>query len=290
MNRWTLDRFSVMSVHYVQYSFDYYLDSMVANGIKHLDIWGAEPHYSPLTYPSRAEAVARVRALRKSMDDRGLKAVVYTPETLAYPFSYASPREALRRSTVAYMETAMEDALLLGTNQVFINTGCGLRDLPREESWKRCVETIRQICDKAEDLGITLLIEQLQPYESNLLTTIDQMTDMIDAVASPSLQICVDLVAMAVAGEELAQHFQRFGSKIRLFHFCDGDPSGHWIPGQGQLPLAQYLKLMKEEAFDGFISLEVNDSIYWEDPHSSIQASVAYLKEVLLPGLQWPAE
>ena len=198
-----------------------------------------------------------------------------------YPFSYSSPEQEIRASTIDYMAAAMEDALLLGTNNLFINTGCGLRDVPREESWKRCVESIRAICEKAESMGINMIIEQLQPYESNLLVTQDDMVRILKEVDHPALQVCVDLVAMEVMGENLETQYSLFGDKIKLFHYCDGNPSGHYILGEGNLPLKDYIKIMEKHHFTGYLSLEINDSIYWLDPHESIRKSVAYIHNEL---------
>lgn len=281
MKKITLDRFAVMSVQYVQHSLEFYLDSMVDCGIKNVDFWGGAPHYSRLNYRTAREAAEKLNSVRRQIDDRGLKVVVYTPETLTYPFSYSSPEKAVRDSTIRYMEAAMEDALILGTNQLFLNTGCGLRDLPREESWKRCVETIHALCEKAGSYGIDMIIEQLQPYESNLLVSQENMLRMLREVDSPALKVCVDVVAMEVMGENLKTQYELFGDRIQLFHYCDGDPSGHSILGTGNLPLKDYLTLMEEHDFAGFLSLEINDSMYWTNPHDSIQKSVDYLHREL---------
>ena len=66
-----------------------------------------------------------------------MQVVIYTPETLSYPFSYSHPDPAVRGRTIDYMRQAMEDALALGTDRVFLNTGCHPRDLDREEGWPR---------------------------------------------------------------------------------------------------------------------------------------------------------
>ena len=41
----TLDQLAVMSVQYVQYTFDYFLDSMDRCGIHNIDLWGGSPHF-----------------------------------------------------------------------------------------------------------------------------------------------------------------------------------------------------------------------------------------------------
>lgn len=40
MSRITMQDVAVMSVQYVQHSFDYYLDSMERCGLRRVDLWG----------------------------------------------------------------------------------------------------------------------------------------------------------------------------------------------------------------------------------------------------------
>ena len=208
MSKITMDNFAVMSVQYVHYSLEYYLDSMVKNGLKHVDLWGGIPHYCRLDYPFAEDAKKKIGSIRAMMEERGLDVSVYTPETLAYPYSFSHPEEEVRKRTVDYFNMAMDDALLFGTNKVFLNSGCGLLDLPREESFARLVDTYKKIAAIAEQKGIELVLEQLQPYESNLVLNLQDIKRVLDEVDSPAMYICVDVVAMAVAGEELKDYFE----------------------------------------------------------------------------------
>ena len=279
MSKITMDNFAVMSVQYVHYSLEYYLDSMVKNGLKHVDLWGGIPHYCRLDYPFDEDAKKTIGYIRAMMEERGLDVSVYTPETLAYPYSFSHPEEEVRKRTVDYFSMAMDDALLFGTNKVFLNSGCGLLDLPREESFARLVDTYKKIAAIAEQKGIELVLEQLQPYESNLVLNLQDIKRVLDEVDSPAMYICVDVVAMAVAGEELKDYFEVLGrDRIKLIHFAD---TCHYILGDGELPLKDYLKTLEEYDYDGIVDLEINDSIYWDDPHESIRKSVEWLKAEL---------
>lgn len=278
----TMEQVAAMSVQYVHYSLDYYLDSMKRCGIKNVDIWGATPHYCRLNYLTRAEAARKIRDIRKKVESMGMKIVMYTPETLGYPYDISSPEQIVRDRTLDYFDMAMDDVLEMGTNKIFINTGCGLLDVPHDESWKYAAETASRICEMAEERGIYMVLEQLQPYESNLVTTLPEISRFVKEVNSPALKICVDLVAMEVAGEKLEDYYQEFGEDmIQLIHYADGDPSGHYILGDGNAPLKEYIKTLEAHNYKGIIDLEINDSIYWEDPHTSIQKSVDYLREFL---------
>jgi len=277
MSRITMKNFSVMSVQYVHYSFDYYLDSLQKCGLSKIDLWGGIPHYCRLDYPWAPDAEKRIKELRKGIDSRGQKVVVYTPETLAYPYSFSSPLPEVRSRTIDYFSWAMDDALNFGTDQLFLNSGCGLLDRPREESWARCRDTYRAICDMAERKNITMVLEQLQPYESNLVISLPDIIRMLEEVNSPNLKVCIDVVAMAVAGETLEDYFKALGKdKIALVHFAD---TYHYILGDGQLPVKDYIHQLEAFDYEGVVDLEINDSIYWSDPHTSVLRSVQYLRE-----------
>lgn len=282
MSTITMDQIAVMSAQYVHHTFDFYLDSMKRCNVRNLDLWGAQPHFCRLDYSTSAAAARKLREMRKKAEDLGMKFVIYTPETLGYPYDISSPYQIVRDRTLDYFDMAIDDTLELGTNRLFINTGSGLRDLPREESWKLAVESMQKICEMAEKRGVYMMLEQLQPYESNLLYNLPQLKDMLTDVNSPALKVCVDLIAMAVAGEELEEYYDVLGEDvIQFIHYGDGDPSGHYILGDGNLPLKEYIRTLEKHNYTGYVDLEINDSIYWTDPHTSVQRSVDYLREFL---------
>lgn len=281
MKKLTMQDVAVMSVQYVQYSFPYYVESMKECGLKNVDMWGGAPHYCRLDYNTSFEAANQIAELRRRMEDAGQQVVIYTPETLGYPFSYSAPSYPLRSRTLDFMKYAMEDALAFGTNRVFLNTGCHSRDLDREEGFLRTADSYRALCDVAEKMGIHLVLEQLQPYESNLCITLPDIQRMLKLVDSPAMKVCVDLVAMEVAGENLEQYMETFGDTVQWIHYSD---SHHEILGEGDYgreKLEGYVRTLEKYDYKNCLDLEINDSIYWEDPHSSIQKSADYLRTFL---------
>ncbi len=281
MSQITMQDVAVMSVQYVQYSFSYYLDSMEKCGLTKVDLWGGAPHYCRLDHTCTLQAEHRIVQLRREIEDRGMHIVIYTPETLSYPFSYSTPDPALRGRTIDYMKFAMEDALAFGTDRVFLNTGCHPRDLDRSEGWKRTADSFRALCDHAERLGVKLVLEQLQPYESNLVLNLSDIKRMLSEVDSPALRFCVDLVAMEVAQDTLEDFCQSIGDRLEWVHYSD---SHHLILGDGDYGrdrLEGYVRTLERHDYQNCLDLEINDSIYWEDPHISVQRSADYLRTFL---------
>ncbi|MGN8895702.1 sugar phosphate isomerase/epimerase family protein [Flavonifractor sp. HCP28S3_F3] len=277
----SLDRYAVMGVSYLQYSFSAFLDSMAACGFRHLDFWGGAPHYCRLDWPNQLAAEHQLARLRKEIEARGMDVVMYTPETLSYPFSLASPEKPIRKRTEAYFAAACQDALALGVNRLFLTSGSAPRDLSRADSWCRMLESVARIAETARSMGVSLVVEALQPYESNLLNSLSDMEQLLAEVDSPALQVCLDVVAMATAGETMEDWLDRLGRQICWVHFAD---SNHQVPGEGSLPLNHWLTLLHQRNYQAYIDLEINDSMYWENPHAAMLRTAAWLKGI--PGRQ----
>lgn len=278
MQSLSMDNLAAMSVQYWQFSFPYFLDSMVKCGIQNIDMWAGEPHYYRENYSSSAEAARIIREMRHQMEDRGQKVIMYTPETLTYPYSAAAPSREARGRIIDFYKQAMDDMLAFGTNQLFCNPGWGPRDLPVEDSWKRSVETFQAVCEHARKMGVTLNIEQLQPYESNLVNTVAQLRQFVDDIGADNMVCCLDIGAMVVVDNGIEDYYRAFPNKVQHVHFSDRN---HEVPGDQDLPLADYIDQLNAKGYDGYLSLEVNDGIYAQDPHGAFMRAAAYMRKLL---------
>jgi len=45
--------------------------------------------------------------------------------------------------------------------------------------------------------------------------------------------------------------------------------------------MLEYLQVLEKYDYQGYLTLEINDSIYWDDPHRSIERTARYLRQVL---------
>lgn len=279
MNKLSMDNVAAMNVQYSHFSFEYFLKSMNECGIHNIELWSAEPHFWRENYASSGDAAKKIREYRKMMDDMGMKVIMYLPETLAYPFDPASSNIHNRNRTIDMFKRAVDDALEFGTNQVFCNSGCGLYDESRESAWERTVDTFQKVADYAAKMNVSLNMEQLQPYESNLVCTAQDVKKMLDDIDRFNVHSCLDLGAMAVADETIEEFYENVGKKhIQHVHFSDRN---HEIPGDRDLPLTHYIQYLEKEDYSGYLSLEVNDSIYLDNPHKAFMKSADVMKMLL---------
>lgn len=279
MSKLTMDNVAAMSVQYSRYSFAYFVDSMEKCGIRNIELWSGEPHYWRANYISSGSAERQIREYRKMMEDKGMRVVMYTPETLVYPFEPAAGNFLTRSRTVDMFKWAIEDALAFGTSQLFCNSGTGLYDEPREAAWERAVETFQEAAFFAEKMGVSLNLEQLQPYESNLVCTAADVLRMLNDIGADNVYCCLDVAAMAVAEESIDEFYKIVGTdRIRHIHFSDRN---HEVPGTRDLPLKEYISFLEKKDYQGCLSLEVNDSIYLEKPHEAFMESAENMRRLL---------
>lgn len=269
-------QFGVMSVLYQQYSLEYCLDSIAANGFHYIDFWGGATHYCAFDTPEN-ERNKRVREIRKMMDDRGLEMSVFTAEQLClYPINVASSNPYVRQNSIDIVKKYLEDTKEFGANYYFAQMGYSLFDEDRDAAYERAIDALQQMTDYAKQIGVKMVMEQLQPYETNLCYDKQSLKRLIDAVDSPYLTACVDCVAAAAAGETPQEYYDTFGI-INHVHLADGEPTGHMVPGDGKNPLNDYLKVFAENEYRGSITLEINNQMYFDNPDKAVQRASRWL-------------
>lgn len=278
MKKLNFNQFGVMSVLYQQYSLEYCLDSLAANGFHYVDFWGGATHYCAFdTAPSQRQK--RVLQIRQMLDDRDMEMSVFTAEQIClYPINIASSNAYVRRNSMEIVKNYLEDTKAFGAKYYFMQMGYGLFDENTEDTYKRSIESLQELCEYAGKLGVKMVMEQLQKYECNICYNKEMLKKMIDDVNCPDLTACVDCVAAAAAGETVEDYYRTFGDKLHHAHLADGFPTGHLCPGDGENPLSDYLGTLAEKEYSNSITLEINNQMYFSNPDAAVAKAVEWLK------------
>lgn len=278
MKKIPFSKFGIMSVNYQLYSLEYALDSIANAGFRYVDFWGGAPHYSYFdTEPGKKQE--RISSIRKMMDDRDLKVSVFTAEQIClYPINVASSNPYVRKNSIEITKGYIEDTAALGAVHFFPQMGYCMFDEDKEAALERSIEALHIMADTARKNNVSMVMEQLQEYESNLCFNADTLKYLIDAVDSPQLNVCVDCVAAAAGNETLDDYYEKFGNKIQHVHLADGNPEGHMVPGEGENPINSYLQTLCENEFDGLVTMELNNPMYFADPDKATRDTAEWLK------------
>ncbi|PWW17636.1 protein FrlC [Cytobacillus oceanisediminis] len=265
-----------MNFHYLHYPLDYFLAAMVKYEFEKIELWGAAPHL----YVEDSSLV-EIRTIKKEIDRRELEVVCFTPEQCMYPINLAAKESAIRERSVAYFKKSIDAALELEAPMVLVTAGWGYRNESRQEAWSRTQDSLEQLTVYAEKQGIVLALEPLQKIESNLITTLPELKEILASIASPHLKGMVDTIPLAVEGEELASYFQQLQGDLVHIHFIDGNPGGHLAWGDGSLPLETYMKTLGNYNYDRALTMEFTSSQYLIDPNKAVEKSLRSLTPFL---------
>jgi protein FrlC len=245
--------------------FRWTAEHLRAMGFDRMELWGIAPHLD-LFHDSRAQ----LAAVKTILGDNGLSVRCFTPEQVLYPVNIASGDRSYREASVERFMRAADICAELGADYLFLTPGRGFESESRDIAFAHSVESINRIAEHARNLGVSCLLEPLQRLESNIVTNADELLELWRALDGDDIDVVLDLVAMATAGDTVGGYFERFGERIVHVHIVDGTPAGHLAWGDGNLPLGDYLAELGTHGFGGTLTFEpFGNGSYALDPVST---------------------
>ncbi len=139
------------------------------------------------------------------------------------------------------------------------------------EAERLFTETARHICDFAEPLGVSMIIEPVNRYEINFVNNLDQGGELVRKVGRPNLGLMPDVFHMNIEDDRIGESLKRNGELVRYIHLAD---SNRLAPGQGHLDFAEVFDALHHIAFDGWASIEILPE---PDPDTAAREAAQYV-------------
>ena len=255
-------KFSFLTYLFCRFPLEHSFQMAQYYGFDGIEIWGARPH--AYAYDMDVAAVREILEMKKKY---GVEISAYTPEILAYPYNLASPLKKEREETEEYLMRALETTAALEGQRMLLTLPHPGHLARKRDIWKLVLEPLRRLCARAEALGVTVVLETLTPSESNLVTTADEASALIEDVGSQAMTAMMDLVPPVIANEPVSNYFDFLQNRMDYIHLCnsDGVTEFHARLDEGVLPLQDVFTLLKRQKFEGWCSLEIL-APYYKDP------------------------
>lgn len=123
----------------------------------------------------------------------------------------------------------------------------------KKKEWGRAVTNLRKVCQKASDRGLELAIEPLNRFESDLINTAGQASQLVKDINHPAAKIMVDGFHMSIEEKSMEAAIRTAGEQ--LIHVQTSE-NYRGTPGTGQTDWESFRKGLEAVNYQGVISIE----------------------------------
>ncbi|MEX2462078.1 MAG: sugar phosphate isomerase/epimerase [Paenibacillaceae bacterium] len=168
--------------------------------------------------------------------------------------------ENLRKIGKDYIIQCVQMAEYLGSN-IFagpVYSAVGKTRMVSQEQKKRerewCVKNLREISVIAADCGVTIGVEPLNRFETDMINLVDQAVELIKEVGSPVYKIHLDTFHSNIEEKNIPDTIRKLGNGMLChLHACENDRG---TPGTGHIDWSGIRDALKEIDYNGAAVIE----------------------------------
>jgi sugar phosphate isomerase/epimerase len=191
-------------------------------------------------------------------------------------YSLYGPTAEKRQKTIERLKghidfaTRLDCAVIIGGIRGKIDAqGQALQDL--KEKGTLALKTCARY---AEEKKVHLLLEPINRYETNVINTLAEGSDLIGKIGSQHLKLIPDTFHMNIEEQSLEKSIVDAGDLIGYIHFSD---SNRRSPGWGHIDFAKIVSALKKTKYTGPVGIEVLPE---PDDYSAAEQAIRYLNSM----------
>lgn len=171
-----------------------------------------------------------------------------------YEPSLITNDEEGRKVRIQCIKKSIEIAKFLGIDKVNISSGFKKAEVGIEEAMDKLVAGIKECIEVCGDITLAL-----EPEPGMFVETTEQGIEVIKRVNSEKLKLNTDIGHVVCCEEDYLEKIRNACKYSAHFHIEDIKNRIHYheIPGEGDIDLKAVLDILKEENYDGYVSVEL---------------------------------
>lgn len=136
--------------------------------------------------------------------------------------------------------------------------GCVRGNIPGDEDpapyYERLRDEMLALSKKASQHGVTIVLEAINFYVNNYLTSIRDTCDFIDSLGCDNIKLHIDTHHMAIEESDMLAAVRYAGNRIGYVHFAENN---RLYPGGCGVDFWGVMKILREIDYDGYIVMEI---------------------------------
>lgn len=164
--------------------------------------------------------------------------------------------DAAHDAALDYAVKACARADAAGVSFIVLGSG-GARRMPAgfdpAKGKLQFIDFCRKLGERIRDCRVTVVLEPLHRGETNLLNSVAEGMETVDAIQHPRIQLLADVFHMMKDGEG-PDSIRKAGARLRHCHIAEKD--GRKAPGTKGEDLSAYFAALKDIGYDGGVSCE----------------------------------
>lgn len=192
--------------------------------------------------------------------------------------TFSDPKQDVRHEAVkrvwGHLRLASEIDSAVTIGLIAGKLGAGQRQARRQEA----LDCLATICLEGERLGVKVLLEPLNRYESDYINTISQALAIVEEIQSPNLRLLADTFHMNIEEADLEKALESAAARLGHIHLSD---SNRQAPGNGHLDVGGILQTITKMSYKGYLSLEIFPI---PDPESALHNAIQTIQRFSATG------
>ena len=225
---------------------------------------------------------------RKKLDELELDRVAVTINGPEY--HQISTDDSMRKSTLERNKRAIDCAAVIGSNLLTgpfhsaLGVFTGKAATEQERAWAK--ENLYALAEYAQQYGIVLGLEYLNRFESYLVTTTEELIQLVDEISHPNCKLMFDSFHANIEEQNMAAAIKKMANRLVHVQLSENDRG---ILGRGHVDFKSILLALEEIDYNGMISVEafstkLSAANIWRKMFDSemqlVKESYQYLKSI----------
>ncbi|MBU2975729.1 sugar phosphate isomerase/epimerase family protein [Zobellia sp. B3R18] len=207
----------------------------------------------PVEIPSKIDG----KLVKKALDDNGLKATVcgaFGPTK-----DLTSDDVALHENCFTYVTDCfelcnlLETEFLAGPMYSAVGKARMVSQEQRKIEWDRAVNNLQRVCEMAKANGLSVALEPLNRFESDLINTSKDVMRLINDINRPNAKVLLDGFHMTIEEQNIREAIQLVGDKLIHVQVSENHRG---IPGTGLTPWSDFRKGLEDIDYKGSMVIE----------------------------------